>query len=96
MRYWTQDLQIGHLFFPRFIGGPLDGVTDSPFRKVVRDFSTDILLYTEMRHVACVAHEKQGASRKYHDVEHPICFQISANNTAINNNHLKDFSALSI
>ena len=82
MSYWKQDLQIGHLSFPRFIGGPLDGVTDSSFRKVIRDFSTDALLYTEMRHVACVASDKGGKKAlSFDQIERPLNFQMTANGT---------------
>ncbi|MBT4578171.1 tRNA dihydrouridine synthase DusB, partial [bacterium] len=47
--YWQEPLRIGNLSFPRFMGGPLDGITDAPFRKLVRTFSSEELLYTEMR-----------------------------------------------
>ena len=60
MSYWQENIQIGNQSYPRFIGGPLDGITDSPFRKLVRHFSQKELLFTEMRHVACVAHDKSG------------------------------------
>ena len=58
MSYWQEKFSIKGLEFPRFIGGPLDGITDSPFRQLVREFSKDNLLYSEMRHVACVANDK--------------------------------------
>ena len=58
MSYWHEKIRIGSYEFPRFIGGPLDGITDSPFRKLVREFSDQELLYTEMRHVGCIAHDK--------------------------------------
>lgn len=80
MNYWQEQIQIGSLRFPRFIGGPLDGITDSPFRKLVREFSTQELLYTEMRHVRCVAHDKGGArSLDFLQSERPLNFQIAAN-----------------
>ena len=80
MNYWQQKIRIGPYEFPRFIGGPLDGITDSPFRQLVREFSTDELLYTEMRHVGCIAHER-GATKalKFEQLERPINFQIAAN-----------------
>jgi len=80
MDYWNSKIKIGNLSFPRFIGGPLDGITDSPFRQLVRDFSHDELLYTEMRHVACVAHDKAGVrALKFEQFERPLNYQISVN-----------------
>ncbi|MCK5633307.1 tRNA-dihydrouridine synthase [bacterium] len=80
MSYWKEKLKIGNLTFPRFVGGPLDGVTDSPFRKVVREFSKDELLYTEMRHVACVANDKGGAKAlAFEQIERPLNYQLTAN-----------------
>jgi len=83
MSYWKEKIKIKNLEFPRFMGGPLDGVTDSPFRKLVRKFSKEELLYTEMRHVACVANEgnKGGEiqSIKFEPVERPLNYQFAAN-----------------
>lgn len=80
MNYWNEKITIGNLSFPRFIGGPLDGITDSPFRKLVREFSSDELLYTEMRHVACVSNATGGAKAlKFEQLERPINFQVAAN-----------------
>ena len=77
--FWTEPLKIDNLVIPRFMAAPLDGVTDSPLRQVIRDFSKDELLMTEMRHVAHVAHEKVPRSLKYKQEEHPLAFQVSAN-----------------
>ncbi|MEX0849654.1 MAG: tRNA-dihydrouridine synthase [Candidatus Dependentiae bacterium] len=78
--FWQERITIGNLSFPRFMGGPLDGITDAPFRKLVREFSKDELLYTEMRHVACVANDK-GAKRslKFEQLERPLNYQVAAN-----------------
>lgn len=82
MNFWQEKITIGSLSFPRFIGGPLDGITDSPFRQLVREFSKDELLYTEMRHVACVAHDVGGAkSLKFDQLERPLNYQVAANST---------------
>ena len=82
MNFWQEKITIGSLSFPRFIGGPLDGITDSPFRHLVREFSKDELLYTEMRHVACVAHDVGGAkSLKFDQLERPLNYQVAANST---------------
>lgn len=80
MNYWNEKITIGNLSFPRFIGGPLDGITDSPFRRVVREFSSDELLYTEMRHVGCISNVTGGAKAlKFEQLERPINFQVAAN-----------------
>ncbi len=80
MNFWNGTIRIGNLSFPRFIGGPLDGITDSPFRKLVREFSPHELLYTEMRHVRCVSNDK-GAVRAldFDQMERPLNYQVSAN-----------------
>lgn len=82
MSYWNTKIKIGSLEVPRFIGGPLDGITDSPFRRLVRKFSPEELLYTEMRHVGCVAHDK-GVMRAldFEQFERPLNYQFSANST---------------
>lgn len=78
--YWQGRITIGDMSFPRFIGGPLDGITDAPFRKLVREFSKDELLYTEMRHVACVANDKGGKkSLDFAQIERPLNYQVAAN-----------------
>lgn len=78
--FWKSYITIGNLSFPRFIGGPLDGITDAPFRKLVREFSKDELLYTEMRHVACVANDKGGKkSLNFEQLERPLNYQVAAN-----------------
>lgn len=79
MNFWTEPIRIGTLSVPRFIGGPLDGITDSPFRRLVREFSKDELLYTEMRHVAHVANDKQGKSLAFEQLERPLNYQVAAN-----------------
>jgi tRNA-dihydrouridine synthase B len=80
MSYWQEKIKIGNLILPRFMGGPLDGITDSPFRKLVRQYSKDELLYGEMRHVSCVANDK-GAKRAldFEQMERPFNYQVSAN-----------------
>lgn len=80
MSFWQEPLKIGSLTVPRFIAGPLDGITDSPFRRLVRDFSPEELQYTEMRHVGCVANDKSGRRALRFDVnERPLNYQIAAN-----------------
>lgn len=80
MNFWHDTVKIGNLHIPRFIGGPLDGITDAPFRQLVRDFSKEELLYTEMRHVASVATDKDGSrTLRFESLERPLNYQISAN-----------------
>lgn len=83
MSYWNEPLIIANHAFPRFIGGPLDGITDSPFRRLVREFSTHELLYSEMRHAACIAPGGVGSQRalKFASLERPLNFQIAASTT---------------
>jgi tRNA-dihydrouridine synthase B len=78
--YWQQTVSIGPYTFPRFIGAPLDSITDSPFRQLVRQFSTDELLYTEMRHVGSIAADKEGfRTVRFEQWERPLNYQIAAN-----------------
>ncbi len=77
--FWQEKITIGSFSIPRFMAAPLDGVTDSPLRQLIREFSPDIMLYTEMRHVAAVVNEKTDHSLKYKSIEHPLVFQFSAN-----------------
>ena len=79
MSFWQEYIKIGNLSVPRFMSGPLDGITDSPFRQLVRKFSPHELLYTEMRHVRCISTPKGGAlALKFEQMERPINFQIAA------------------
>jgi tRNA-dihydrouridine synthase B len=77
--FWQEKIVIKNLVIPRFMAAPLDGITDSPLRQLIRQFSPDDLLMTEMRHVSCVANEKDEQSLKYNPTEQPLAFQFSAN-----------------
>ncbi len=77
--FWTEKIKTGSLETSRFMAAPLDGITDSPLRQLIRDFSPDELMFTEMRHVACVSNEKEARSLKFTQPEHPLAFQFSAN-----------------
>lgn len=82
MNYWESKIKIANLEYPRFIGGPLDGITDSPFRKLVREFSPEELLYTEMRHVACIANVTGGKKAlNFEQSERSLNYQVAANST---------------
>lgn len=79
MNFWQEDIKIGNLSIPRFIGGPLDGITDAPFRQLVRQFSQRELLYTEMRHVRSILTPMGGhLALKFEQMERPLSFQVSA------------------
>lgn len=79
--FWQSKIRIGSEEFPRFMSAPLDGITDSPLRRLIRDFSPHDLLFTEMRHVASVANERTGIALKYDPIEQPMAFQVSTNKT---------------
>jgi len=81
--YWNQTFNIGPHIIPRFIGAPLDGITDSPFRRLVRTFSPEALLYTEMRHVGSIAADTHGTRTvRFMQTERPLTYQIAANGPA--------------
>jgi len=77
--FWQQKISIGSQEYNRFMAAPLDGITDSPLRRLIREFSPNELMMSEMRHVACVSNEKNQQSLKYQALEHPLSFQFSAN-----------------
>jgi len=79
MAYWQQPIIIGNKSFPRFMAAPLDGITDSPFRRLVREFSKEELLYTEMRHVASLVNAKNGRAFDFDPSERSLNFQVAAN-----------------
>ncbi|MBD3231910.1 hypothetical protein GF322_04595 [Candidatus Dependentiae bacterium] len=79
--FWEEKIKIKNFNIPRFMSAPMDGITDSPMRQLIRTFSPEILLFTEMRHVATIANDKKEKSLEYSKIEHPICFQISAGST---------------
>lgn len=82
MIFWKEKLKIKDLEIPRFIGGPVDGLTDSPYRKVIREFSKEELLYTEIRHVRSISNKKGGElALNFDQIERPLNFQITANQT---------------
>ena len=99
--FWKENIKLGNLTVPRFMSAPIDGIIDSPFRQLIRKFSPKTLVFTEMRHVACIANEKDDKSLKYNPIEHPICFQISANDiqfidTAIHKILEKKFDSINL
>lgn len=79
MSFWQEPIRFGSLQVPRFMAAPLDGITDSPMRQMIRTFSPHELLFTEMRHVACVVNSKEDHSLRWNNMEHPLAFQFSAN-----------------
>jgi len=82
MNFWHEKLRIGTLEIPRFIGGPVDGVTDSPFRRIVRSYCTESLIFSEITHANYLAHAREKVkSLQFCQSERPLIFQLSANST---------------
>jgi tRNA-dihydrouridine synthase B len=79
--FWQEKITLAGQRVPRFMTAPMDGVIDSPMRQIIREFSPDVLMFTEMRHVDMVANEPTGKSLCYHPGERPLVFQFSANRT---------------
>ena len=82
--FWSENLSIGNVSVPRFMAAPMDGITDSPFRQMIRKFSIKELLITEMRHVAYIAKAAPKKIKKeleFTPIEQPLGFQFSANRT---------------
>lgn len=77
MNYWNESIVIRSCSYPRFMGAPLDGVTNVPFRKTVRLFSPSVLLYSEMCHVDTIATGKK-QDWLLEPTDTPINFQIAA------------------
>lgn len=77
--FWNQRINIGKLSIPKLMAAPLDGITDSPMRQLIRLFSKDELLFTEMRHVCTVLGDKRNESLRFKEMERPLAFQFSAN-----------------
>jgi tRNA-dihydrouridine synthase B len=76
--FFKEKIKIGKLSIPRFMAAPMDGVIDYPMRCMIRKFSKDELLFTQMRHVSFVANEKSGKSVKFEKIEQPLAYQVSA------------------
>jgi len=80
MNFWEESLKIGNVYVPRFIGGPMDGFTDSPFRVMVRQFSPHELLYTEITHATNVVYAADKTNvLRFRQAERPLNFQLTAN-----------------
>lgn len=77
--FWTEKITIGNLNVSRFLAAPLDGITDSPFRQFIRHYSPDVLLMSEMRHVAYVANAKVTTDIAFNPSEKLVGYQFSAN-----------------
>lgn len=77
LQYWKDSVVIRSQVYPRFIGAPLDGVTNVPFRKTIRLFSPAVLLYTEMCHADTIV---QGDYREWalDSSDIPVNFQVAA------------------
>ncbi len=80
--FWKENISFKNLSVPRFMSAPIDGYLDSPMRQLIRLFSPKELVFGQMRHVASIANCKILLDEfNIQKIEHPICFQISANST---------------
>lgn len=79
MSYWKETFKIGNTEVPRFIGGPMAGFTDSPFRAIVREFSPDALLYSEITHLNNLIHDPDNKALRFGQTEKPLNFQVTTN-----------------
>jgi len=75
--FWTENIRLKTIAFPRIMAAPMDGVIDSPMRQLIRDFSKKELLFSEMSHISAVANERTGRLLRYNPIEQPLAFQIS-------------------
>jgi len=82
MSFWHEKLRIGTLEVPRFIGGPVDGISDSPFRQIIRQYCTESLLFSEITHANYLAHARKNVKAlEFCQSERPLIFQLAANGT---------------
>jgi len=81
MSYWKETFKIGNVEIPRFIGGPMASFTDSPFRAMVREFSPDSLLYSEITHLNNLIHDADNKALRFDQSERPLNFQVTTNST---------------
>jgi nifR3 family TIM-barrel protein len=79
--FFSENLTLKNLTIPRFMAAPMDGVIDSPMRRMIRKFSSKELLFTEMFHASTVAFDKRERPVKYDPIEQPLAFQISGSDT---------------
>jgi nifR3 family TIM-barrel protein len=63
------------------MAAPMDGITDSPMRQIIRKFSPKELLFTEMRHITRIASNNNERTLQYKQIELPLANQVSANST---------------
>jgi tRNA-dihydrouridine synthase B len=76
--FYEESVKVGKLNISRFMAAPMDGILDYPMRVMIRKFSTNELLFTQMRHVSFVANEKSGKSVRFEEIEQPLAYQVSA------------------
>jgi len=68
---------------PRLMTAPMDGITDYPMRRMIRKFSKDILLFSEMVHVATFLHGRFFRDFSVDVSENPIIFQFLINENSV-------------
>ena len=72
------SLKIGNLELKsNVILAPMAGLTDTVYRKLIRKYTADCLLTTEMLSSEAIVHNQKGNILKYEDIEKPLSFQLS-------------------
>ncbi len=80
--FWTGYFKLGYQVIPRFLSAPMDGITDSPFRQMIRTYSSNNLLFTQMQHIFAILNGKPTQNDlAFQKIEQPLAFQIFANST---------------
>ena len=79
-----KPLQLGNRIFPvNIIQGPLAGVSNHPFRRLIWQHSQPAFSCTEMVSCKTILHQPKIAAARYIQKdphEGPVCFQLSSNN----------------
>ncbi len=72
-----KNLKIGNLEFATHTSlAPMAGITDSPFRQIIRGYSKNCLVYTEMLSSEALMWNKEQAIINSEEIEKPIVYQI--------------------
>lgn len=72
------SLKIGNLELKsNVVLAPMAGLTDTVYRKLIRKYTADCLLTTEMLSSEAIVHNQKGNILKYEDIENPLSFQLS-------------------
>ncbi len=73
----SSKIKIGELELKsNVVVAPMAGITDTVLRKLVREYSPNCLLTTEMLSSEALVNKPYGTILEYSEVEHPLSFQI--------------------